>query len=417
MEACRLIPSLHPTHYVHHTKDTQDNSALHLHSSSLPLPQPFLDYLAQRGIDPSIYSVAQTLPRYIRIKPGFENEIPTIEMELGCKLSRLPWLQGFYSLPQGAHIASSQAYQAGKIYGMDAASGAAVQALGVLEGDHVLDLCAAPGAKFCMVADQLGGSGTLTGLDIARHRLAACRTMLLKYGLGKCCRLFVADGTSFTLLPLQHGTIEKEIEASSKGSDGTFGVWTSRKTRKEKKRDAKIARLKLESVKPELLFYGDGSGVVGLKKEELFENCCMIGRECSENGYDKVLVDAECTHDGSLKHICKYEQWGWETLERRVLDTDRLVSITNLQLRLLTNGFRLLKAGGTLIYSTCSFTIDQNEEVVAKFLGEHSNAELAEIDECKKWPCKNGHLVYTLRFDPLSSSTSGLFLAKIKKSL
>lgn len=32
-----------------------------------------------------------------------------------------------------------------QIYGIDAASGAAVQALGIADGDHVLDLCAAPG--------------------------------------------------------------------------------------------------------------------------------------------------------------------------------------------------------------------------------------------------------------------------------
>lgn len=32
-----------------------------------------------------------------------------------------------------------------QIYGIDAASGAAVSALNVSEGDHVLDLCAAPG--------------------------------------------------------------------------------------------------------------------------------------------------------------------------------------------------------------------------------------------------------------------------------
>lgn len=35
-----------------------------------------------------------------------------------------------------------------QIYGIDAASGAAVSALNVSEGDHVLDLCAAPGNLF-----------------------------------------------------------------------------------------------------------------------------------------------------------------------------------------------------------------------------------------------------------------------------
>lgn len=54
-----------------------------------------------------------------------------------------------------------------------------------------------------MLADLLGSSGSLTGIDVARHRLAACRTMLQKYSLGDRCRLFVADGTSFSLLPVR----------------------------------------------------------------------------------------------------------------------------------------------------------------------------------------------------------------------
>lgn len=58
------------------------------------------------------------------------------------------------------------------------------------------------GAKLCMLLDLLGSSGSLTGVDIAKHRLAACRTMLQKYALGNRCRLFAADGTSFSLLPL-----------------------------------------------------------------------------------------------------------------------------------------------------------------------------------------------------------------------
>lgn len=44
-----------------------------------------------------------------------------------------------------------------------------------------------------------------------------------------------------------------------------------------------------------------------------------------------MLVDAECTHDGSLKHITKYEQWGWETFEKRFLNEERIASITSLQ--------------------------------------------------------------------------------------
>lgn len=58
------------------------------------------------------------------------------------------------------------------------------------------------GAKLCMMLDLLGDSGSVTGVDAARHRLAACRTMLQKYKLGDRCRLFVADGTTFSVIPL-----------------------------------------------------------------------------------------------------------------------------------------------------------------------------------------------------------------------
>ena len=48
--------------------------------------------------------------------------------------------------------------------------------------------------------------------------------------------------------------------------------------------------------------------------------------------YDKVLVDAECTHDGSIAHIKKYEtDFGWENFEKMVLDSERLSSLHELQ--------------------------------------------------------------------------------------
>lgn len=45
-------------------------------------------------------------------------------------------------------------------------------------------------------------------------------------------------------------------------------------------------------------------------------------------------MDAECTHDGSIKHIQKFEQWGWTTLPRRVLDAERTDDLTVLQVHI-----------------------------------------------------------------------------------
>nr|XP_043614390.1 ribosomal RNA small subunit methyltransferase B [Erigeron canadensis] len=392
-------------------------------SKQLPLPDAFLQFLKENEIDPSIYYTSNShfTPRYVRLKPGCEDQLEAIEAEIKCKLEKVEWLPGFYSLPPDIQIASSKAYQEGKMYGIDAASGAAVSALNISPGDHVLDLCAAPGAKLCMVLEILGNSGSVTGVDVARHRLAACRNLIQKYSLGDHCRLFVADGVSFSLIPIRvHSefTSLDNREFDMDGDDVLYKEWTSRRPWKERKKAVKerekgSMQLIQHNQDPEMIYYGRHSGVVGLSKSKLFQ--IVSSHDISRNGYDKVLVDAECTHDGSIKHIQKFDNWGWSTLERRVLDADRTDDLTVLQFGLLTNGFKLLKVGGYLVYSTCSLTSAQNEDVVEKFLSLNVSAELVEIDGSKSWPCKSGRIPKTLRFDPLTSRTSGLFVAKFTK--
>jgi 16S rRNA C967 or C1407 C5-methylase (RsmB/RsmF family) len=68
-----------------------------------------------------------------------------------------------------------------------------------------------------------------------------------------------------------------------------------------------------------------------------------------------------------------------------------------------------------LVFPLCSFTKTQNEGVVERFLTNQANAELKEVDPAKHWPCRPGDLPHTLRFDPVTSNTSGLFIAKIVK--
>ena len=89
------------------------------------------------------------------------------------------------------------------------------------------------------------------------------------------------------------------------------------------------------------------------------------------------------------------------------------------------NGFRLLKPGGTMIYSTCSLTQAQNEQVVQWLLNCEPEAKLVPIDNTEKWidpitrkqVWQAGTLPHTVRFHPLHSRTSGLFIAKIVRSI
>lgn len=138
---------------------------------------------------------------------------------------------------------------------------------------------------------------------------------------------------------------------------------------------------------------------------------------------------------------------------------DRLDSLSDLQRNLLMNGFRLTKAGGIVVYSTCSLSRAQNEDVVAWFLATvRGRAVLEPLPKhalgiptaaCKR-PCKDviagalgvpsigaggviegwrgteaqeaemahfqEHVMeMCLRYDPLASRTSGFFLARIRK--
>nr|CCA28236.1 conserved hypothetical protein [Albugo laibachii Nc14] len=131
--------------------------------------------------------------------------------------------------------------------------------------------------------------------------------------------------------------------------------------------------------------------------------------------YDKVLVDAECTHDGSIRHLQKLKTLeAWTNYMEKYLNATQLERIRDLQHHLIRNGFRLLKVGGIMIYSTCSLSIRQNEDIVRDFLSETPNAKLFAMHPHDSLPCDPGSLEGTLRFSP-RRNTSGLFIARIQK--
>jgi 16S rRNA C967 or C1407 C5-methylase (RsmB/RsmF family) len=98
--------------------------------------------------------------------------------------------------------------------------------------------------------------------------------------------------------------------------------------------------------------------------------------------------------------------------------------------QLLLNAFRLVKDGGIVVYSTCSFCKAQNEDVVAWLLDKEQSAVLVPIEfaSLRQWyqsrncevpshltPAEEGTLPCTLRFYPKRTGTSGMFIAKIMK--
>jgi 16S rRNA (cytosine967-C5)-methyltransferase len=59
-------------------------------------------------------------------------------------------------------------------------------------------------------------------------------------------------------------------------------------------------------------------------------------------------------------------------------DVTRLAAVQKVMLK---NAIRMLKPGGVLVYSTCSTTREENEDVVGDFLSRHPHCVLENLNE------------------------------------
>jgi NOL1/NOP2/sun family putative RNA methylase len=84
--------------------------------------------------------------------------------------------------------------------------------------------------------------------------------------------------------------------------------------------------------------------------------------------FDRVLLDAPCSGEGMLRRLGKLE---WS--EAIVMACARRQNL------ILPAAAALVRPGGMLVYSTCTFSPEENEEVIGRFLDTHSNFELINL--------------------------------------
>ncbi|GIV26804.1 MAG: rRNA cytosine-C5-methyltransferase [Bacteroidia bacterium] len=118
--------------------------------------------------------------------------------------------------------------------------------------------------------------------------------------------------------------------------------------------------------------------------------------------FDVVVCDAPCSGSGLFR---KYPEW-MNTFNEKLVE-----QCVQRQKQILQNIFCTIKSGGYLIYSTCSFTSEENEDI-AQFI-INNGFEHIEIDVPQKW----GILKSTmgLRFFPHLSNTEGFYYAVFQK--
>ena len=98
-------------------------------------------------------------------------------------------------------------------------------------------------------------------------------------------------------------------------------------------------------------------------------------------GFDKVLIDAPCSGEGMFrKEEAAVTDWSQETVEM----------CARRQAEILHHGSRLVRPGGRLVYSTCTFAPEEDEMAVAEFLENHPDFEPEIIEAPWFVPVENG---------------------------
>lgn len=127
--------------------------------------------------------------------------------------------------------------------------------------------------------------------------------------------------------------------------------------------------------------------------------------------FDKVLVDAPCSGEGMFRKNPKaLTEWSKE----------HVLSCSLRQKLILNSAKNALKEGGILVYSTCTFSPEENEEIVCDFLKNNDNFELVDINYSfgrpafSEYTFKNSEILKIRRITPLDGG-EGHFIAKLRK--
>ena len=98
-------------------------------------------------------------------------------------------------------------------------------------------------------------------------------------------------------------------------------------------------------------------------------------------GFEKVLIDAPCSGEGMFrKEEAAVTDWSIETVEM----------CARRQAEILHSGAQMVRPGGRLVYSTCTFAPEEDELAVAAFLESHPDFEAETIETPWFVPVENG---------------------------
>lgn len=121
----------------------------------------------------------------------------------------------------------------------------------------------------------------------------------------------------------------------------------------------------------------------------------------ADESFDSILLDAPCSGTGTIRHNPEI---------RYFLQPDDIAELSHKQQLMLQNASKLVKKGGTLVYSTCSLEPEENEVVVNEFLAQNAEFEKLSPNVPERFITTDGFA----RTWPDRDSIDGFFVAVVR---
>ena len=135
------------------------------------------------------------------------------------------------------------------------------------------------------------------------------------------------------------------------------------------------------------------------------------------NRFNLVMCDAPCSGEGMFrKEEIAIDEWSIENVTK----------CAERQIEILENAAKLVADGGYIVYATCTFSLEENEMTVDRFLKSHPEFELVPANEnvikntvegIKFDGCECENIHYARRFYPHTGKGEGQFMAVLHSKL
>ncbi|QYR55408.1 16S rRNA (cytosine(967)-C(5))-methyltransferase RsmB [Fusobacterium hwasookii] len=176
-------------------------------------------------------------------------------------------------------IINSEEFKAGKIIAQDASSYLAAKNLGVMPNELVLDICAAPGGKTAVLAEEMKNSGEVIAIDIHQHKIKLIDTNMKKLGIN-IVKAIVMDARNVNKQGRKFDKILVDVPCSG------YGVIRKKPEilySKNRENVEELAKLQLEILNSAADILKDGG--------ELIYSTCTITDEENTNNIEKFLEE------------------------------------------------------------------------------------------------------------------------------